>query len=67
MSKPTKPVRTSLTVAVAVRELRQLAICMNSEVDRMDRAARASNPDKMLRCWTAEQNVKLQQKMRGGK
>lgn len=38
----------------AVKALRQAAICTNSAVDAMDRAARASNPDKFLRCWTAE-------------
>lgn len=60
----TKPTR--LPLSTTVRLLRQQAICMNSAIDDMARAAAASNPDKMLRCWTAEQSTKLAAK-RGGK
>ena len=59
-----KPAR--LPLSTVVRSLRQSAICMNSAVETMARAAAASNPDKMLRCWTAEQSAKLVAK-RGGK
>jgi hypothetical protein len=42
----------------AVRALRQSAIIANSAVDSMLRAATKGNPEKFLRCWTAEQKAK---------
>jgi hypothetical protein len=41
----------------AVKALRQSAICTNSAVASMELAARQQNPDKFLRCWTAEQKA----------
>lgn len=43
--------------ARAVAALRQSAIIANSAVDSMNRAAAASNPEKLLRCWTAQMIV----------
>ena len=42
----------------AVRACRQSAITTNSAVDSMLRAATKGNPEKFLRCWTAEQKAK---------
>jgi len=42
----------------AIRALRQSAVIANSAVGSMARAAAKSNPDRMLRCWTAQQIVK---------
>lgn len=44
--------------SAAVKALRQSAIIANSAVASMLRAATKSNPDKFLRCWTAEMKVK---------
>jgi len=53
--------RARLTQSVTT--LRQAAICCSSAVDSMTRAAARSNPEKQLRCWTAEQHAKLVQKL----
>lgn len=53
MNKSKKP----KTLADAVRALRQAAIIATSAADTLERMARAQNPDRFLRRWTAEQLV----------
>lgn len=43
--------RQNLTRAVI--SLREAAKAANAAVERMARAAATTNPDRMLRCWTA--------------
>lgn len=52
--------KQSLTRTVLA--LRQSAICCNSAVASMSRVAAQVNPEKQLRCWTAERKVEMQAK-----
>ena len=52
MTKPTK------SLAARVAALRAAARASNAAAASMLRAAAASNPDRMLRCWTAQARVR---------
>lgn len=43
----------------AVISLREAAKAANAAVERMNRAAATTNPDRMLRCWTAARTAEL--------
>jgi hypothetical protein len=49
----------------AARVARQGAIMMNSAIAAMTRAAVKSNPEKQLRCWTAERTVEANRVLAG--
>lgn len=53
-----KKIMTPEARAQAIKALRQSVIIANSAIDSMNRAAMVSDPDKFLRCWTAEQKAK---------
>lgn len=47
------------TLAAQVSAARAAVIAANSAVASMARAANATNPERMLRCWTAQCRAEL--------